>query len=76
MTDIDAIVKGLTKAQREALRMAWGELSGRPLRIRGVDGRSVTAMWRRDLVADDAPLALLTPLGLAVRDRIMQETEK
>jgi hypothetical protein len=78
MTEIETIAKGLTKAQREALSVAWLEgayfetLNPR-LRLRACRGRSTAALFRRGMVCNIEALARLTPLGLAVREYLKQE---
>lgn len=71
MTDIDAIVKGLTKAERDAVcgrysfADPWEEDEGeRKLYELG--------LWRWPKRGE----SIVTPLGIAVRDRIMQEMGK
>ena len=64
--DIDAIVRGLSTAQREALE-AVGPIP------RGKAAISMAHVLKRAGFVHDPLVNRLTPLGIAVRDRIMAQ---
>lgn len=69
--DVTAIVKGLTKAQREAIKLAddyWGVYGTQPFRNR----LALLGLCAYDTRAGRGSSWLLD-LGLAVRDQLMKE---
>ena len=71
MTDVAAIVRGLSEAQRRALAMARRDQIDKLPRIYGHAGVTRKALRERGLAHGDP--CYLTPLGDAVRTALMEE---
>jgi len=70
--DVDRIVAGLSRAQREAIRVA--DANG-ALSCRGNYWRAARGLHKKGLATQPITPSRLTPLGLQVRARLTQETD-